>query len=340
MLPRSVQERFRALAGQVVESGLVESKSWISDEWRRAASPEGSARIFRYWSAIATAGGVHPAGKACLDAGCGAGLLTVMLCLAGARRVLAVDVLPQAVRIVGEVLRLGGWAHAEVVQCDVAQLPVTQGPFDLAYAIEAISHYRDYRSFLQRTHALLAAQGRLVIRDANNGANPATVRRTREIWRAAEHGHPSGRCHGHICAAEGYLGARRAILREALPALSEEQVEQYARWTFAYDREQTIAAARRFSLGDLSLRSEYRADRCPLDPQAGWYSEQLFHPYRLAAEMRSLGFRPRVHAHLADRYPLADAVWGWLSPLTVRWSRGFVIVAGKMRNFPAHFASR
>ena len=45
--------------------------------------------------------------------------------------------------------------------------------------------------------------------------------------------------------------------------------------------------------------------------------------------MRELGYRPHVHAHLTDRFPLADRVWGWFSPITMRWSKAFVIVGRK-----------
>ena len=328
-LPPPIRERFLELARQVAAYGLPDTRAWILNNWRQAASPEHGNRIFRYWSAIALASGVDPAARVCLDAGCGAGLLAVILSLAGARRVVAVDILPDAVQVVRQVARLGDLTNIEVEEGDIARLPPEWGPFDLAYSIEAISHYRDYQGFLRLMYDLLAPGGVLIIRDANNGANPATVRRTREVWRAVEYGHPAGRCHGHTCPPGGFLSLRRDIIRATLPSLSEEQVDQYARWTFGYNRDKIAETARRFAAGDLSLRSEFRPDVCPLDPRTDWFCEQLFDPYHLAAELREIGFRPRVHAHLTDRYPLADAIWGWLSPLTVRWSKAFVITARK-----------
>ena len=267
MLSRDVQERFRRLAARVVSEGLPSAKSWISDEWRQAAGAEKGARIFRYWSAIALGAGLHPAGRDCLDAGCGAGLLTVILALTGVRRVLAVDVLPQAVRVVREAVRLGELPGVEVVQGDIASLSPAAGPFDLAYSIEAISHYRDHHGFLRCVQGLLKPGGALIIRDANNGANPATVRRTQELWRATEFGCAEGRCHGHACTPEGLLGARRSILREALPELSLEQADQYARWTFGYNRERTIEAGR-LPPGP-QHRLVLRAALPPLSPGAG-----------------------------------------------------------------------
>jgi len=330
ILSSALQRQFQELAANLIAGGFTSSKSWIMDAWRRAAAPEGNARLFRYWNSIVTAGGVAPAGRACLDAGCGAGTLTALLALAGAQRVLAVDIVPEALRVVQEVARCGKLHNIQVAQADVAELPPEQGSFDLVYSIEAISHYRDCRGFLKRVWALLAPGGILVIRDANNGANPATVRKTQEIWRAIEFGNPEGRCYTHPVRTDGFRGARRQILREALPELSDEQVERFADWTFGCNREQTIAAARRFAAGDLSARSEYRPGVCPVHPTEDMLCEQLFHPYRLAAEMRDVGFRVQVRAHLADRYPLADAVWGWLSPLTMRWSSAFVVVARKV----------
>jgi hypothetical protein len=108
--------------------------------------------------------------------------------------------------------------------------------------------------------------------------------------------------------------------------VADERLKEYARWSFGYNRERTVAAARQFALGDHSMQSEFRPDACPIDPEEDMHCEQLIHPYHLAAEMRQLGFSVTVRAHLSDRYSLADRIWGWLSPLTLRFSKGFVVV--------------
>jgi 2-polyprenyl-3-methyl-5-hydroxy-6-metoxy-1,4-benzoquinol methylase len=330
MLSGDVQERFRELARQIDAGGFDSSKPWIEEQWRLAATPKGCGRMLRYWNAVLAAGGAHPYEQACLDAGCGAGMLPVILSLVGASRVVAVDILPEAVRVTQEIVSLARLPNVVVVQGDVAELPGANETFNLVYSVEAISHYKDYRAFLRHVWALLAKGGVLVIRDANNGANPDTVRKTRAIWHAFEHGYPSGTCFGHQPTPDGYLGSRRRILHMAMPHLQEKQLEQYSRWTFGYNREQVIAAARLFAVGDFSMKSEFRSGACPLDPEENMLCEQLFHPYVLAREMESIGFKVSVRSHLADRYPIADALWGWLSPLTIGLSGGFVIVARKI----------
>ena len=105
---------------------------WIGPDW---ANPAPNRIVIRLEPGLAFGSGRHPTTRLCLerlvaappvgidvvDYGCGSGILAIAAAALGARRVLAVDIDPQALRATAENARRSGVAdRVSVVAADVA----------------------------------------------------------------------------------------------------------------------------------------------------------------------------------------------------------------------------
>ena len=99
-----------------------------------------------------------------LDAGCGAGPLTVALARRG-YRVTAVDLSPRMVELCHHALAEAGIDAGSVhLSCgDSLQMELGAGPFDVIYALGFLQYQEDERQALERLLQLLRPGGRLVV---------------------------------------------------------------------------------------------------------------------------------------------------------------------------------
>jgi ubiquinone/menaquinone biosynthesis C-methylase UbiE len=106
---------------------------------------------------------VHP-GDRVLDLGCGEGDLTAVLVQAGART-LGVDVAEAAL---ARARRRHPQLSFERVPID-AQLPFTDGTFDVVWGSEVIEHVADTARWLSEIRRILVPRGRLLLTTPNHG---------------------------------------------------------------------------------------------------------------------------------------------------------------------------
>ena len=268
-------------------------------------------------------------GAVVLDAGCGAGELSLLLGMSGAQRVVALD-------FQSDCADFARWltcdlAHLENVEVrcgDVGSLQMEEGELDAIFSIEAISHYRDPEAFLDMATSALRPGGLLFIRDGNNGASASVRVMNQEIWDFFEEHDEPGEIHGHAKGPTCYRSMRHCMIREAFPELSRPRVERYAAWTFGMSYGEIERAVPMFESGDTSMRSERADGLCPKDPLTDCAMERLFDPRALARELAHRGFQCRVISNGPARRDLALArtAWEFLSPLTILTPRSFSLV--------------
>jgi ubiquinone/menaquinone biosynthesis C-methylase UbiE len=105
------------------------------------------------------------AGRAALDAGCGAGYGAAILARSGARSVAGVDVDPEAVAFAED--RYGDVASFQTG--NLLALPYDDDAFDLVVCFEAIEHVVDPERALDELRRVTAAEGVLAISTPNRG---------------------------------------------------------------------------------------------------------------------------------------------------------------------------
>jgi 2-polyprenyl-3-methyl-5-hydroxy-6-metoxy-1,4-benzoquinol methylase len=106
-------------------------------------------------------------GACVLDAGCGAGPLTVALAERG-HRVTAVDLSPQMVELCRSAVAARGVRGSVELACgDVLEMGLEPASFDVVYALGFLQYQEDEVAALRGLGALLAPGGRLVVSGPN-----------------------------------------------------------------------------------------------------------------------------------------------------------------------------
>lgn len=270
-------------------------------------------------------------GKVIMDAGCGAGTFSVLLGLLGAQKVYAVDYYTDCIDSTNFLAKSANLDNIETIESDIGELKLPANSVDGIFSVEAISHYRHYDAFLEIAGRITRKDGFLIIRDGNNGASPSVRRKNYRLWDVFENYPGAISLYGHSKGETCYLDQRKEIIREQFPELSPEQVTEYASFTFGYAKETIIEAVNQFMRNNFSQKSEFRRGVCPLDPILDTYMEYLFNPKELKRELAQYGFKARVISSGPARSDLRwlQAIWEWLSPITIYSPRGFQIVANK-----------
>ncbi len=228
------------------------------------------------------------AGKAVLDVGSGFGMACVVMRLWGAERVEGIDTFVPMVETTQSYSSVTPGLEGMVFQTGLSYaLPHEDQSFDIVLNFEALSHFVNQEQSLAEAVRVLKTGGRYVIADDNNGANAGIVQENREIWDRFENG-PTGEIHGHR-AKLAYVDSREQILQEAFPELAPEKSKELAINTAYMLKQDVIDAGKRFlETGELPA-SRFQADRCPVEPHAGQFMENLIDPRELCSTLKGLG---------------------------------------------------
>lgn len=113
-----------------------------------------------------------------LDVACGAGYGAPVLCAAGARSYLGLDISDEALRIAERRYRTS--ENIKFSRADACSLPeLARGSFDMVVSFETIEHLRDPERFLARIKDVLAPSGILIISTPNRSVYDPTGGRGR-----------------------------------------------------------------------------------------------------------------------------------------------------------------
>lgn len=263
-----------------------------------------------------------------VDAGCGAGDLSLLLAILGARRVISLDFQPKCVEFTRLLVNgIGGFANVEVHQADVAEFSIPPSTVDGVFSIEAISHYRRAEEFLVNAAAWLRPGGFMFVSDGNNAASSSIRRITHEVWAAFESNPAPLTVHGHSKGPGCYRDRRRELIESSFPDLTVVEVETLTEATFGMSTEEIQRSIPEFRESPLGSPSADRCD-CPKDPDTDCMMERLFEPRELARGMRESGMRCRVVSVGPARRDLGlvRLLWELASPLTIYAPRGFALV--------------
>ncbi|MCL6476570.1 MAG: class I SAM-dependent methyltransferase [Firmicutes bacterium] len=271
-----------------------------------------------------------PQDKVIVDAGCGFGVIAIIIHLLGARKVWGCDISEERLttfqRIIAD-LRLEAYLEGHLLP--VENIPLEDCSVDAVVSNEAISHYRDVDAFVRQAARLLKPGGVLLIADGNNAANLSRRRFTQEIWERFEN-RPAGEVHGHYLETP-YREMRRQIIQATAPQLPEDIVTRIAEGTAYMDRNAVVKAVHHYLATGTLPSSRFDRNRCPLNPISGAYMEMLFHPAELARQIEDYGFRARHYAALGGAIPVPlvgiNHLFRLLTPFTLPWARAFRVVA-------------
>jgi SAM-dependent methyltransferase len=271
-----------------------------------------------------------------LDAGCGYGMMSILLAILGAREVHGIDIMEDRLGIFKQCLtnlRDGGFdLPIFPVMGSVMRSDYEDDKFDLIISVEAISHYRDPDMFFEESARILKPGGVLLISDGNNGANPRIVRECKELWRRFEKG-PTGTIGPHIIE-RAYEDIRKDMIREAYPDWRGEDIAAVAEGTSGLTRDEILEACRRKEKDGTLPEHTFTGDDCPVHPRLGSVLERFHDPRELAKRMEDFGFETVIYSYFGGAagnpaVRAANRILMAFTRFTIGYARGFRIVATK-----------
>ena len=270
-------------------------------------------------------------GQVVLDAGCGTGLYSVMFTMLGASKVEAVDFFPRNVDFLSTVAR-EFQLPIEPRLRDVSRTELPDNSVGLVYCVEAISHFHDWKLFLDEAARVMKPGGHIVIGDGNNGANPTIKRAIHEFWMESETGPFNVEAYPPSKNMP-YLFRRAMILRRAFPDATDDEVFQLALRTSEYGGEDLLRACRRyFETGELPPHG-YKYGQSQRRPEDGQRNEEPLDPRDIAAYLRTRGLRATARAHFGygrhPLLPLLNQAATWLGDLPLRFADRYLVFGTK-----------
>ena len=221
-------------------------------------------------------------GREILDLGAGFGLEALLVAIYGAKRVLAVEIDHDMVRV-GQYLaeRMDPpMTNFESKYGDGIAMELPAGSFDGVMANCVISHARDLEGFLKEAHRLLRPGGIFFLSDENNSLFLLSRRRRHRGWRQME-AEPDG----------PYFAARRAYIGEHFPALTGNELTEAVRLTRGHVADQILSAVREWrETGRVPAKPDFLY-RHPID---GQYPERELNPFWMLRKFREAGLEPEI----------------------------------------------
>ena len=221
-------------------------------------------------------------GRDVLDLGAGFGVEALLVAIYGARRVVATEIDHDMVAV-GKYLAEKvdpPVTHFESKYGDGIAMEFPSASFDGVMANCVISHVRDLEGFLKEAHRLLRPGGVFFLSDENNSLYLPARPRRRRGWHGMER-EPDG----------PYFGARRAMIGEHFPNLSENQLLESVRRTQGLVGEDVFQGVREFlERGVLTRRPEFPFR----DPRDGQYPERELNPFWMEGKFREAGLSPEI----------------------------------------------
>ena len=282
--------------------GRPEATDYSKSKYRKLATTVLGEHVFNLLKYELNVANVDVRGMTVFDAGCGCGWYSVMLSSMGAQ-VKAVDFFPENITALGLVaekfhLPIEAW-HG-----DAARTALESNSVDFIYCTEAISHFHDWRAFVQEAARILGANGVALIADGNNGANPWVRAAIYRMWLASECGPftPNRFVPG---SNTPYLFRRWMIIRRAFPAVTDEEVFQLGMHTYGLGGEQLLAACRNYLNGGRLPSDGYRRGVSQSRPEDGQRTEEPVDPFALERCFRELGVPATTRPHFGfARHPI------------------------------------
>jgi SAM-dependent methyltransferase len=221
-------------------------------------------------------------GKDVLDLGAGFGIEALLVAIYGARRVLATEIDRDMVAVGAFLAKAVNppVGHFEARYGDGIAMELPSGSFDGVMANCVISHVRDLEGFLREANRLLRPGGIFFLSDENNSLYLPARGRRRRGWRDMER-EPGG----------PYFTARRAMIGEHFPGLSENQLFEATRCTRGLVAGEVISGTRELlETGSLQRKVEFPYR----DPRDGQYPERELNPFWMMRKFHDAGLEPEL----------------------------------------------
>jgi len=310
-------------------AGSADFPDAIAQKYRLFIDPVRGPRLQRLVEYELALASFEPKGRTVLDAGCGSGIYAVLFALAGAKRVIGLDLFPANVDALGRVARAFE-LPIEALRGDVTRSGLDNRSVDFVYCVEAISHINPWEHALDEFARVLARGGTVFIGDGNNGANPIVRRRILDFWQQTERGPftTERTFTGHFLP---YVFRRWMLIRSHFPEATDEQVYRLGLHTSHLGGQPLLDACRHYLDGGEMPGKPYARGQSIVRPEDEQHNEEPVRPQDIVNRLRTRGLKARAYAHVGlNRHPLlrqANRVAAALGPLPLLLSERYIVIA-------------
>jgi 2-polyprenyl-3-methyl-5-hydroxy-6-metoxy-1,4-benzoquinol methylase len=255
-------------------------------------------------------------GKKVLDLGCGFGVLSVYLALAGAEEVVGIDINKDKIDVFQKILSMlrPPVTNVRAKVSDGSKTDYWDEYFDLVLVVSVISHVRELNLFISETRKVLKKNGLLYIHEENNALNLMQTIKRRKLWKIAENGPINDAALGLELP---YCEMRKHIIRARFPTIDSEKLDKLAKITIGMWGEEIYNAVEAFIKGE-------RIETCPAfkyrNPKTGEFPERDFNPFQLRKTIEQIGFKAKVSIGPIQRAGIPTAIndiLSLLSPISI-----------------------
>ena len=271
--------------------------------------------------------------KVVLDAGCGTGVFSLIFILNRALRVEAFDAQRDNIESLRRFLQEFPLPINPRLE-DVARTDLPNDSVDFVFCWAAISHIRDWSSFLREAARVLRPGGRILIADSHNGASRRVKREIYRNWQASE----AGPFIAHEYDPAGgrnlpYLFRRWMIIRREFENLSDWEVFHMGLRTTGIGGNDLLEACREYARSREFPNRSYHYGDSQRRPENDQTNEEPVDPREVVAILHDSGVRARTLPQLGlttSRWmPLLNQIAALTRPVSVRFCPGYVVVGSK-----------
>ena len=260
-----------------------------------------------------------------LDVGCGFGVFDICLHATGVSSVTGTDVIPEKVSGASNLVKLMGIQDVNFTQATAERLPFPDGEFDGVLLKDTESHLPANTRCHAEAFRILKRGGSMLIVDDRNNLAPRSWWHVRKLWKLTESGNPQELATRGLKANMTEL--RQHYIGHHFPEFSDEACKRLAIETRGYLNSQM---AEYIAARESGSKPPQRYAQC-VNPENGMIQERMINPFRLARELRAIGFKAKVlppldwRAEPTTMRSIARSLW----PVSVVATAHFQVLATK-----------
>lgn len=239
-----------------------------------------------------------------LDAGCGFGIMAMIIAGLGAKKVSAIDLNPEVIKVLNSLLvRLKpALENIETRAGDAVTLNFPDEMFDAVIVSDAISHVHNQEVFLKNMKRILKKGGRLYLYDSNNSLDIRGHSFRVKYWRQVE----NGPCDSALLPDKPFIRMREDILTKHFSSLDEKTLSFLSKTTIGMQENEIVKAGNDFlKTGKITKKKGF----IYIDPRNGFQAEVEFNPFSLKRRLRENGFKAELIApYSCFPYPVTNSL--------------------------------
>jgi len=254
-------------------------ESFFQDRFKFSRYAKAVEAIFRL---------IHGEGKNILDAGCGFGMMSIILSSLGAKKVYSIDFSDIETTGFKKILsKLPPIDNLEVKVMDCERTEFPDNFFDVIVASDSISHINNLENFFKEARRILKNKGTFYLYESNNSFNIQHRFFLHKYWKIMECGPVDPR----LKMKKPFSVMRKEMILSHAPGISLAKLDFLVKVTRGMNEKEIKNAVDKYlETGKIKRKVGFPY----VDPHSGMLAEKSINPFGLKKTLIRFGFQARV----------------------------------------------